>query len=100
MKVPAMKFTVIITAGMIVLAVFMAILTLVELPPDIRFAWLLSNGASIIFSITVTALGAAMLQTPQEPGSKMAKHGRIILITGLVLTVLIIVAAIPGAVMD
>ena len=100
MKTPITLFTTIITCGMLALAVFMALMIQVELPETIRFTWLVTNGISIIFCLTVTALGLAMLKTPQEPNSKMARQGRIIFIAGLVLTTLVIVSAIPGAVME
>ena len=100
MKTPLTLFTTIITCGMLVLAVFMTLLIQAELPETIRFSWLVTIGISIIFSLTVTALGWAMLRTPQEPNSKMARQGRIIFIAGLVLTTLVIVYAIPGAFME
>ena len=100
MKTPTTQFTTIIICGMLVLAVFMAILIQVDLPKAIRLTWLATTGITIIFCLTVTALGAAMLRTPQEPNSKMTRQGRIIFIAGLVVTALVTISAIPGAFME
>ena len=91
---------IIITCGMLVLAAFIAFLIRAELPETIKLTWLATNGITIIFCLTVTALGGAMLWTPQEPNSKMARQGRIIFIAGLVVTALAIISAIPGASME